>query len=128
MNNNNPYIQYIEAHPELQKKFNQIWIERFYQNNRIQEYLVKFYVLKHDDTYIGIVESERPYSATYLLNAVIPLFLLCYNLCCYKALQNLVCRYNNIDLYIYKGSSINKLQSLISTEIIAKKKKRNYSI
>lgn len=107
MNNNNPYIQYIEAHPELQKKFNQIWIERFYQNNRIQEYLVKFYVLKHDDTYIGIVESERPYSATYLY------YFPCryINLCCYIYRQDFAEPYINRD---YSKEEKEELQHLIN--------------
>lgn len=105
MESTNKYIQYIESHPDLQQKFNQLWIERFYQNYKPQEYIARFFVLKHNNVHIGIVESERPNSATYLYSFSSEYI----NLCCYIYMQDFADPYINRDYSKEDKKTLHKL-------------------
>lgn len=61
----NPYLEYLGQHPKLKKK--SVWIDSQFDNKKnISEYLAFFYVFEYEKEHIGIVESLRPNSATYL--------------------------------------------------------------
>ena len=59
------YINFIEKN--LPCKSRQNWIDRQYTSDgQLSEYVADFFILKYDQKYLGILESERPNSATYL--------------------------------------------------------------
>ena len=59
------YIEYLDTHPNMRCRKG--WIDRQYDSNgRISEYIAYFYILRYNEKYIGVVESGRPNSATYI--------------------------------------------------------------
>ncbi|TGY63916.1 hypothetical protein [Parabacteroides distasonis] len=65
MEEQNLYLEYLENHPKWKTK--EGWLDREYDSNQnITEYIAYFYVLKYENTYIGILESTRPNAATYI--------------------------------------------------------------
>lgn len=59
------YLNYLDEHPHFYAK--EHWIDRQYTvNDDISEYSATFYILRYDKKYIGVVESLRPNTATYL--------------------------------------------------------------
>ena len=54
MEQKSKYLEYLENHPALIKKFNQTWIERYFTGNIIKESIAYFYVYKFTNKYIGI--------------------------------------------------------------------------
>lgn len=71
----NPYTDYLDKHPARRKDYQnilntkQLWIDRqCTTNGQLSEYYAYFYLLQYNKKYLGIVESERPNSATYLYN------------------------------------------------------------
>ena len=93
MEQKSKYLEYLENHPALIKKFNQTWIERYFTGNIIKESIAYFYVYKFTNKYIGILESERPNTSTYIYS-----FPSNYiNLCCYIYQNDLGNPYINRD-------------------------------
>lgn len=65
MEERNLYLEYLENHLKLE--IQEGCLDREYDSNQnITEYLAYFYVLKYENTYIGILESTRPNAATYI--------------------------------------------------------------
>ena len=59
------YLNYLDEHPHFYAK--EHWIDRQYTTNGdISEYAATFYILRYDKKHIGVVESSRPNTATYL--------------------------------------------------------------
>ena len=59
------YLNYLDEHPHFYAK--EQWIDKQYTvNDDISEYAATFYILRYDKKYIGVVESSRPNTATYL--------------------------------------------------------------
>lgn len=58
------YIEYLKNHPNLDCC--EDWKDCQLSNGRLSTYKAYFYILRYDQTYVGVLESERPYSATYL--------------------------------------------------------------
>lgn len=59
------YLEYLENHLKLEIKEG-CWDREYDSNQNITEYLAYFYVLKYENTYIGILESTRPNASTYI--------------------------------------------------------------
>lgn len=59
------YLNYLDEHPHFYAK--EHWIDRQYTTNGdISEYAATFYILQYDEKFIGVLESSRPNTATYL--------------------------------------------------------------
>lgn len=59
------YLNYLDEHLHFYAK--EQWIDKQYTvNDDISEYVATFYILRYDKKYIGVVESSRPNTATYL--------------------------------------------------------------
>ena len=60
----NIYIEFLDKQDYLWKEY---WLDRQYTSNgQITEYRAYFYVVNYKEEFFGIVESERPNSATYV--------------------------------------------------------------
>lgn len=68
------YLNYLDEHPHFYAK--EHWIDRQYSTNGdISEYVATFYILQYDKKYIGVVESSRPNTATYLYSFLFDKFI-----------------------------------------------------
>lgn len=60
----NIYIEFLDKQDYLRKEY---WLDRQYTSNgQITEYQAYFYIVNYKEKFFGIVESERPNSATYV--------------------------------------------------------------
>ena len=70
------YLEYLSKHIAHRQAMNNLfmyatqqWLDRQYTSDkRISEYIAVFFILRYGDKYLGVVESTRPNSATYLYN------------------------------------------------------------
>ena len=64
----NIYVDYLDKHPSLKSK--QTWLDRqLLSNGKLSTYIAYFYILQYENCenqYVGIVESTRPHSGTYI--------------------------------------------------------------
>lgn len=110
MEQKSKYLEYLENHPALINEFNQIWIERYFiGDNIIKESIAHFYVYKFTNKYIGILESERPNTSTYIY--IFPSDYI--NLCCYIYQNDLGNPYINRD---YTDEEMKELDEIYKLE------------
>ena len=68
------YLNYLDEHPHFYAK--EHWIDRQYTTTGdISEYVATFYILRYDKKHIGVVESSRPNTATYLYSFLFDKFI-----------------------------------------------------